>query len=357
MPPKTLAKTTCMVCKHSAKNIPSNDKGSVMCDFCERWFHPDCVGMSPEKFKLLLEWCSDGSPSPWKCDVCKVSTEKLDKTIKALTLRQDKLEARQDEVETRVDASDDKVENCKLRLDKVEDLVKDAGNNSGEDVWKELAERERKESNIIVHKCKELEHGSKDQKEHRDLQGIQKLFEILGVTLTVENDVKFVRRLNNGEGDTIQGPRPLAVYMRKKADRDLVLANSYKLDSCQNEDWRAVNVVADLTYQQRKQETNMKADAQSKNLNRSNSDIRDRFAWKVVGKRGAMRLQQVTLWERESVDRLGNVVEDRQDQNQERRKRGRRTSGESSPTQPREKRGKVQAADFGVVEGRSVARE
>ena len=42
----------------------------------------------------------------------------------------------------------------------------------------------------------------------------------------MENDVKFVRRLSKGEGDTNHGPRSLAVYLRKKADRDLVLAKS-----------------------------------------------------------------------------------------------------------------------------------
>ena len=125
MPPKTLAKTTCMICRHSAKDIPANDKGSVKCEFCERWFHPDCVGMSPEKFKLLLEWVSDGSPSPWKCDVCSVSTVKLDKAIKALTVRQDNLEARQDEVEDRFEATNSKIENTQLRLEKVEDQVQD----------------------------------------------------------------------------------------------------------------------------------------------------------------------------------------------------------------------------------------
>ena len=114
-------------------------------------------------------------------------------------------------------------------------------------------------------------------------------------------------------------------------------------------------MVADLTYQQRKQETTMKAAAQSKNLDRSASDIRDRLAWKVIGKRGAKRLQQVTLWEKEMVDRLGNVVEEVQDgQNQDRRKR--RHSGGSSPLQTREKRGKVQPADFGGEE-RSVVGE
>ena len=134
MPPKTLAKTTCMICRHSAKDIPSNDKGSVTCEFCERWFHPECVGMSPEKFKLLIEWCSDGSPSPWTCDACTLSVVKLDKTIKALTVRQDNLESRQDEVESRVEASVNKVENVQLRLDKVEDYVKKSGNNSGDTV-------------------------------------------------------------------------------------------------------------------------------------------------------------------------------------------------------------------------------
>ena len=167
MPAKTLAKTTCMICRHSAKDIPANDKGSLRCDFCERWFHPDCVGMSQEKFKCLLEWVSDGSPSPWRCDVCAVSIVKLDKTIKALCVRQDNLEARQDEVEKRVDAGDSKLENVHLRLDKVEEQVKDSGQSSGDSVWKELAESERKETNIIVHnKSKEYEQGSKKHKEH-----------------------------------------------------------------------------------------------------------------------------------------------------------------------------------------------
>ena len=69
-----------------------------------------------------------------------------------------------------------------LRLDKVEDQVKETGQSSSETIWKELAERERKETNIIVHKCKELEQGSKEQKELCDQQGIQKLFEILGTS-------------------------------------------------------------------------------------------------------------------------------------------------------------------------------
>ena len=89
------------------------------------WFHPDCDRMSPEKFKLLLEWVSDGSPSPWKCDVCSVSTVKLDKAIKALTVRQDNLETRQDEIEDRVEATNSKIENTQLRLEKVEDQVQD----------------------------------------------------------------------------------------------------------------------------------------------------------------------------------------------------------------------------------------
>ena len=61
------------------------------------------------------------------------------------------------------------MENIQLRLDKVEDKMKDSDKNSGDNVWKELAERERKETNLIIHKCKELDSGSKEQKEHIDL--------------------------------------------------------------------------------------------------------------------------------------------------------------------------------------------
>ena len=47
----------------------------------------------------------------------------------------------------------------------------------------------------------------------------------------------------------------------------------------------------------------------------------------------------------EKVDRFGNVVEEELEGGQDRRKR--RRSGGSSPNQAKEKRGKVQAADFG----------
>ena len=148
---------------------------------------------------------------------------------------------------------------------------------------------------------------------------------MLDVNLTVDEDVKFVRRLNKGEGNTSSGPRPLAVYLRKKADRDLVLATAYKLDKCQDQNWKAVNIVADLTYQQRKYEASLKTESQSKNLKRSEEEVRDKQVWKVIGKRGARRLQLVVLREGEMVDKSGNVVEVMED-DQERDNRKRRNS-------------------------------
>ena len=176
---------------------------------------------------------------------------------------------------------------------------------------------------------------------------MQKLFEILEVNLSVDRDVKFVRRMHKGEGDTSLGPRPLVVHMRKKADRDLVLANTYKLDRHQSEDCRVVNVVADSTYQQRKHESSMKNDAQAKNLERTDGDVRDKKAWKVTGKRGVKRMQKVVLREGEWVDRFGSMQEEAH--REDRRKRN--NSGDSH-SQARDKSGRVQAADFGQrVEG------
>ena len=62
------------------------------------------------------------------------------------------------------------------------------------------------------------------------------------------------------------------------------------LTGAKREDWRAVNIVADLTYQQRKHESSLKTDVQAKNLKRSEEEIRDKKAWKGIGKRGAKRL-------------------------------------------------------------------
>ena len=36
----------------------------IGCDFCEEWFHPDCLSMSTEEANLLTEMT-------WKCPVCE----------------------------------------------------------------------------------------------------------------------------------------------------------------------------------------------------------------------------------------------------------------------------------------------
>ena len=106
-------------------------------------------------------------------------------------------------------------------------------------------------------------------------------------------------------------------------------------------------MVADLTYQQRKYEANLKTESQSKNLKRSEEETRDKQVWKVIGKGGGRRLHPVVLREGEMVDRTGNVVEILEgDQAESRRKR--RYSGGNSPQHSREKRGRVRAGDFGV---------
>ena len=64
------------------------------------------------------------------------------------------------------------------------------------------------------------------------------------------------------------------------------MANVYKLNKCNQEDWRKITVVSDLTKMQRSEEAELRKLAASKNLVLTQQEIDKGEAWKVVGKRG-----------------------------------------------------------------------
>ena len=99
----------------------------------------------------------------------------------------------------------------------------------------------------------------------------------------------------------------MKVVLRRKEDRDLVLSNSHKLSHTDEEQWRKISVVSDLTKLQRKEEADLRRQASAKNLNRSKEEVEKGEAWKVVGKRGCKRIQLVQLFRDEIVLETGEV--------------------------------------------------
>ena len=185
---------------------------------------------------------------------------------------------------------------------RVDSLATSSSSSNG--VWEELKERERREANLIIHNFQESTSADKKECEARDLSGLQKLFNLLGVRLEVAESVKFIRREGEKKSDQ---PRPLKVVMRRKVDRDIVLSNAHLLKNCSEELWRKVSVVSDLTKMQRQDEADLRKLAASKNLERSQEEVDKGLAWKVVGKRGNKRIQLVELYKDEIVLQTGEV--------------------------------------------------
>ena len=138
----------------------------------------------------------------------------------------------------------------------------------------------------------------------------------------------------------------------------IVLANAFNLAKSKEEVWRKVSLKVDLTKKQRNLERELEKTAASKNLARSQEEVQEKRAWKVVGKRGERVMRLVKLFPEEEVEEeTGHVksrLEGRGEQGgrgEERRKRGRRQSGSpvspSSPSSRRAVRSRIQPSPFG----------
>ena len=92
-----------------------------------------------------------------------------------------------------------------------------------------------------------------------------------------------------------------------------------RLSKEQDEYWRSISIVADLTMKQRKMEQAMFKKAEELNLARSREDQAKNLVHKVLGRRGERVLRQVELRLGESVSQEGKVVMAGMGDRQERR--------------------------------------
>ena len=303
-------KYPCLFCHKTtgtANKSSAGSKGSLQCGICDLWAHYECTGLlqaTIDAYEVLIN--SGDCEKPFKCSSCKAALNKFNSDLNAMKVRMNNLESKQQETIQKIDSVEARQISTETSLEKIESRIETIANNSSssKDIWEELKERERRETNLIIHNVCESSSTDRKECENRDLGGLQKLFNLLDVKLDVADSVKFVRR----EGEkTSQHPRPLKVVLRRKEDRDLVLSYAHKLSKCVEDQWRKVSVVSDLTRFQRKDEAELRKQASSKNLQRSREQIDKGEAWKVIGKRGNKRLQLVQLYKDEMVMETGEV--------------------------------------------------
>ena len=349
----------CVYCQETTgvRNANKGSGGALQCGVCKNWAHYECTKLSEDAIKSLAMLIAEGVvDKPYRCVACKGALSQFKANYNELKAVLSQVQNNLKETDTRVQVLEDSKATSSARMDRMEATVKDMQQNSssGSEVFEELAERERRSTNIIIHEVEESKSTDKKTREERDMGGLLQLFKEIKVNTTLD-DVKLIRR----EGEKKEGEsRPLKVVFRKKEDRDRVLANAFNLAKSNDEVWRKVSLKSDLTKKQRNLERELEKTAASKNLTRSQEEVQEKRAWKVVGKRGERVMRLVRLFPEEEVEEeTGHVksnVERRGEQGmrgEERRKRGRRQSGSpgspSSPSSRRAVRSRIQPSLFG----------
>jgi hypothetical protein len=219
--------------------------------------------------------------------------------VKAFEGRIQQVETRMEKTDGAVKDLDKKVESLSDKLSRRDENIDRRVKQAESSVLDEVREREARRTNVVVHKLKEMEDERATGKERQewDRTGCVKIFDALKLSLKNE-DIKFCRRL----GEKKSEPRPLVIGFYSEADKALLLRNAKNLENTQ---YKYVNICPDMTARQRKEEADMKLEADERNENLTEEDRAKNLQWAVVGARGERRLIKTTAREQWRKDQSG----------------------------------------------------
>ena len=125
-----------------------------------------------------------------------------------------------------------------------------------------------------------------------DRDKVQDLFSKINAGVQVKEEVRFCKRLGVKKDNK---DRPLLIGLKTKHARSKVLYKAPTLAK-ESEPWSKVNVVADMTQRQRKEDSEAKEEAEKKNSEMNDEDSKN-WIWKVVGARGQKRVVKTRVLE------------------------------------------------------------
>lgn len=376
------AKFPCIVCKQHIKN--NEAKGSISCSVCERWQHTAC---SPLLTPAALDYFEATHKTLgfhyWACDGCTIGYAKLNQRIGNLTTKVDLLDKAVAENTANNKATSDKVEGIEREVESIkvqrkqdrQDIVKEA-----KKAWSsEQRERDSRKDNIVLYGLPEpppdvssgAERKKIDEKEAGDL------FRAIQVKVEVE-DVKFATRLGTLTDSAQDNPRPLRMGFRTQQVRENIFAGARLLPKTK---YKNVSIVPDLTQQQREEDKELRDEADRLNKEMTRDEALN-WTYRCTGKRGERVITKLrtrhqdqgprpdrrpsmfnrtnqtysqTVARRDAVDRRSAAADiepepekgqnstsedsesDDQDQEDTARKRGRETTPDTSPNQPKKR--------------------
>ena len=202
------------------------------------------------------------------------------------------MQVKQEEIRTemneKINANTEELKEQKKTLDKVVKKVESLDKNKEEGnktVFREIREREARADNLVIYQVPEppstLTRGG-DKKKH-DIEKVIEIFEFLECPMT-NTGFKFIYRA--GERKETDRPRPLIMCLYDPGARQYILANTRKLA---NSKFTNVSIVPDLTHQQRKEEEELRKEADTLNNALDDEEFLN-WEWVLIGVRGKRTL-------------------------------------------------------------------
>ena len=263
-------------CIYCNKDVKKNEK-AIQCTYCDYWAHQRCKGMPKDQFDMLYSKKCRGMF--WACRSCTSFAEKHRAETLLFKQRLEALEKKTEEIDE-VSAS---VEELKKDVEEMKSTQ--SNSESSSTVFAEIRDRDSRKDNLVIYDLPEPAGDNSRDRIENDREQFCNLMSSIDVTVNVDNDVKFMKRLGKYVNER---KRPLLVGISSQNVKESILQNAPKLAS-QHGTTSQINITRDLTKMQRDEESKMKRDAEARNAQLSEADKKN-FQWKVIGRRGERRM-------------------------------------------------------------------
>ncbi len=189
--------------------------------------------------------------------------------------------------EDKIGETDKNVEKVREEVKKVEESVENLKEKVEATLYEEIREREAKKKSLIIHGLEEPAGRIKENKERME-DDMKACMRVLRETCNnlAREDVKYCRRIGERNADNTK-TRPLAVGLKREADKEYILERARRL---KNTKFEYISIVADLTKKQRQEEMGMEREAEKRNGTLSTEDKAKNLKWIVVGRKGEKRI-------------------------------------------------------------------
>ena len=273
------------VCGYCNKKCTKSGKNSecLLCDYCERWYHARCEGMTSDVFKSFSNLCNSIPNMSYYCEFnqCKRVSSEILRQLGPIKTKVIENEQRINKLESNLNMINDNIDN------KVEQIFRDQTSQGIKDEVKKLFDDEKdrtyRENNLIIANFSESFAGSSgntggDRGAKEALKtAIENYFRN---HLGIDNSAFIIRDCYRlGKIDNSK-PRLIRVRFADKSEVVAILrAYNDKNTNRSNDNTNRINIMKDLSQKDRLKRKNLVQSMKEKNSNKKESDCH----WKIRG--------------------------------------------------------------------------